>query len=151
MYSPRYSTSRWCAGHVVLLAALLVEQECPLVVAEPVVLDVHGDDGSDPAKGVEHGARSVRDLRSPATLSIEMDSSSVRAWSSLRTGVLPTLTTCLGRWTDVAGLASSDPPETIQSKHLLMAERCCLTEGRESGSCSMYAATWMGLMAASLL
>ena len=33
--------------------------------------------------------------RSPATLSIEMDSSRVRAWSSLRTGVLPTLTTCL--------------------------------------------------------
>ena len=28
-----------------------------------------------------------------------------------------------------------------------MAERCCLTEGRESGSCSTYAATWMGLMA----
>ena len=41
--------------HVVFLAALLVEQECPLVVAQPVVLDVHCDDGSDPAKGVEHG------------------------------------------------------------------------------------------------
>ena len=56
MYSPRYSTSLWCAGHVVLLAALLVEQECPLVVAEPVVLDVHCDDGADAAEGVEHGA-----------------------------------------------------------------------------------------------
>ena len=89
--------------------------------------------------------------RSPAILSMEMDSSRVRASSSLRTGVLPTLTTCLGLWTDVAGLVSSVPPETIQSKHLLIAERCCLTEGRESGSCSMYAATWMGLMVSSLL
>ena len=71
------------------------------------------------------------------------------AWSSLRTGVLPTLTTCLGLWTDVAGLASSVPPETIQSKHLLMAERCCLIDGRERGICSTYAATWMGLMASS--
>ena len=71
--------------------------------------------------------------RSPAILSIEMDSSRVRASSSLRTGVLPTLTTCLGLWTDVAGLVSSVPPETIQSKHRLMAERCCLTEGRERG------------------
>ena len=44
-------------------------------------------------------------------------------------------------------MASSVPPETIQSKHLLIAERCCLTEGRERGSCSTYAATWMGLMA----
>ena len=34
-------------------------------------------------------------------------------------------------------------------RHLLIAERCCLTEGRESGSCSTYAATWMGLMAVS--
>ena len=41
--------------HVVLLAALLVEQECPLVVAEPVVLDVHRDDGADTSEGVEHG------------------------------------------------------------------------------------------------
>ena len=48
--------------------------------------------------------------RSPATLSIEMDSSRVRASSSLRTGVLPTLTTCLGRWTDVAGLVVERPP-----------------------------------------
>ena len=87
--------------------------------------------------------------RSPAILSVDIDSSSVRAWSSLRTGVLPTLTTCRGLWTDVAGLVSSVPPETIQSKHLLIAERCCLTEGRERGSCSMYAATWMGLMASS--
>ena len=82
-------------------------------------------------------------------MSIDIDSSRLRAWSSLRTGVLPTLTTCLGLWTDVAGLVSRVPPETIQSKHLLMAERCCLTEGRERGSCSTYAATWMGLMAAS--
>ena len=134
--------------HVVFLAALLVEQECPLVVAEPVVLDVHCDDGADPAEGVEHGPISARS-RSPATLSVEMDSSRLRASSSLRTGVLPTLTTCRGRWTEVAGLVSRVPPETIQSKHLLMAERCCLTEGRESGSCSTYAATWMGLMAAS--
>ena len=87
-------------------------------------------------------ARSLR----PASLSIEMDSSSVRAWSSLSTGVLPTLTTCLGLWTDVAGLVSSVPPETSQPKHLLMAERCCLIEGRERGSCWTYAATWMGLM-----
>ena len=85
--------------------------------------------------------------RSPAILSIEIDSSSILASSSLRTGVLPTLTTCLGLWTDVAGLVSSVPPETSQSKHLLIAERCCLTEGRERGSCSTYAATWMGLMA----
>ena len=56
MYSPRYSTSRWCAGHMVHLAALLVQQECPLVVAEPVVLDVHCDDRADPSEGVEHGA-----------------------------------------------------------------------------------------------
>ena len=41
---------------VVFLAALLVEQECPLVVAEPVVLDVHGDDRADPSECVQHGA-----------------------------------------------------------------------------------------------
>ena len=56
---------------------------------------------------------------------------------------------CLGLWTDVAGLASSDPPETSQSKHLLMADRCCLTDGRDRGRCSTYAATWMGLMESS--
>ena len=39
---------------VVLLSALLVEQECPLVVAQPVVLHVHGDDRADTAEGVEH-------------------------------------------------------------------------------------------------
>ena len=43
---------------------------------------------------------------------------------------------CLGLWTDVAGLTSSDPPETSQSKHLLMADRCCLTDGRDRGRCS---------------
>ena len=64
-------------------------------------------------------------------------------------GVLPTLTTCLVLWAYVAGFDSSVPPETSQSKHLLMAERCCLTDGRESGSCSTYAATWMGLMVSS--
>ena len=41
---------------LVLLAALLVQQECPLVVAEAIVLDVHCDDRADTAEGVEHGA-----------------------------------------------------------------------------------------------
>ena len=53
--------------HVVLLAALLVQQECPLVVAEAIVLDVHCDDGADTSKGVEHGAdqRPVAESRDP--------------------------------------------------------------------------------------
>ena len=51
----------------------------------------------------------------------------------------------------MAGLVCRVPPETSQSKQRLIAERCCLTEGRERGSCSTYAATWMGLMASSLL
>ena len=71
--------------------------------------------------------------RSPATLSVAMDSINCRAWSSLSTGVLPVRTTCLGIWTDGAGLPPSDPPETSQSKHLLMADRCCLTDGRDRG------------------
>ena len=54
--------------HMVLLTALLVEQECPLVVAEPVVLHVHRDDRSDAAEGVEHGRdyRAVAEDRRPA-------------------------------------------------------------------------------------
>ena len=151
MYSPRYSDEPVVCWHLVHLSALLVEQECPHVVAEPVVLDVHCDDGADAAEGVEHAPYQRAVPEGPPSYLLRSTRAGVRASSSLRTGVLPTLTTCLGRWTDVAGLASSVPPETIQSKHLLMAERCCLTEGRDSGSCSTYAATWMGLMAASLL
>ena len=41
---------------VVFLAALLVQQECPLVVAQPVVLHVHCDDRADASECVEHGA-----------------------------------------------------------------------------------------------
>ncbi len=50
---------------LVLLTPLLMEQECPLVVAEPVVLDVHGDERADAAECVErircsHGDHSER-------------------------------------------------------------------------------------------
>ena len=106
------------------------------MVAETIVLDVHCNDRADTSKGVEHGRDQCTDLEVLRPYLLRSTRASILAWSSLRTGVLPTLTTCLGLWTDVAGLASSLPPETIQSKHLLMAERCCLTEGRDSGSCS---------------
>ena len=106
------------------------------MVAETIVLDVHCNDRADTSERCRAWSPISARSRSPATLSIEIDSSSILAWSSLRTGVLPTLTTCFGLWTDVAGLVSRVPPETIQSKHLLIAERCCLTEGRERGSCS---------------
>ena len=72
----------------------------------------------------------------PEILSVSMDSSSVRASSSLSTGVFPTLTTCLGLWIEVAGLVARVPPDTSQSKHLLIADSCCLTEALDSGSCS---------------
>ena len=122
-------------GDLVLLSALLVEKEHALVVAEPVVLDVHADDRADAPEGVQHGA-DERAVAEAASVWMRTESSSVRAWSSLRTGVFPTLTTCFGLWTDVAGLDSRVPPETIQSKHLLIAERCCLTEALERGICS---------------
>ena len=46
---------------------------------------------------------SARSL-SPPIYVVDIDSSSVLASSSLSTGVLPTLTTCLGLWAEVAGL-----------------------------------------------
>ena len=50
MYSPRYSTSLWCAGDLVLLAALLVQEEHALVIGDTVVLHVHRDDCSRPGR-----------------------------------------------------------------------------------------------------
>ena len=41
-------------GHVVLLAAFLLEAEPPAFALGVVVLDAHGDDGSDAGEGEEH-------------------------------------------------------------------------------------------------
>ena len=88
--------------------------------------------------------------RSPATLSIEIDSSSAPGLvvAEDRSPADPDDVFAVSGPT-LPGWYRGMPPETIQSKHLLIAERCCLTEGRERGICSTYAATCMGLMAAS--
>ena len=43
--------------------------------------------------------------------------------------VLPFLAECFGPLTGLAGLAASTWPTTRQSKSILMAARCCLTDG----------------------
>ena len=87
----------------------------------------------------------VRSL-SPTIVSISMESRSVRAWSALRTGVLPRLTTYLGPRTELAGFMGMIWPVTSQSKSMRIAARCCLTVVAEPGCCSMWAAITTGLI-----
>ena len=131
-------------GHLVLLATLLVQKEHALVVGDAVVLHSIAMTAPTRPKVQSIAPMSARSL-GPPTLFVGIDASIVRASSSLSAGVLPTRTTCMGLWTEVAGLVWRNPTDTSQSKQRLMAERCCLTEALESGSCSTYAATWIGM------
>ena len=70
----------------------------------------------------------MRDLEVLRPYLLISNRAGVRAWSSLRTGVLPTLTTCLGLWTDVAGLVSSaaagdEPVETPADGGEVLSDR----------------------------
>ena len=68
-----------------------------------------------------------------AFLTTLMLSSSCRACSSVSTGVLPRLTTCLGPRTAWAGLMARTWPTTSQSNSMRIAARCCLTVGFDAG------------------
>src|SRR5688500_17681488 len=73
-----------------------------------VVLDPHVDGGADPREGVDHESMRARS-QSPTTWRVLIESRSLRA-SSERTGVLPTLTTCLGPRTEEDGLRGTTCP-----------------------------------------
>src|ERR1019366_10102707 len=75
-----------------------------------------------------------------------MESRRVRAWSALRTGVLPRFTTYFGPRTELAGFVGMTWPVTSQSKSIRIAAKCCFTVGEALGCCSMYAAITTGLI-----
>ena len=109
-------------GHVVLLAAFLLEPEPAAVALGIVVLDVHGDDGADAANVRTCSpirARSRRPIRLGGRLSGSpgwgrgpilsgMLFRSRFVSSALMTGVSPLETTCLGPRTAWAGLSVDD-------------------------------------------
>ena len=129
-------------GHLVELAALLVEAEPPPLAVGVVVLDLHAEDGGDAGEAEDHDAdegpvpQAERGSVPSSAAFDAMLSRSVRASSAERTGVLPFLTTCLGALTEAAGLTGRTWPVTSQSKSIRMAARCCLTEGAASRALS---------------
>ena len=94
----------------------------------------------------KNGPNSGRKRPTPA-----MQASNCRASSAVRTGVVPTVTTCLGPRTDAAGFVGRICPVTSQSNSIFNAASFCFTLGRSIfvPSSSTYAATRNGLICCS--
>jgi hypothetical protein len=86
--------------------------------------------------------------RRPTTFESSIESSSERASSCVRIGVLPFLIEYLGPRTGAAGFVATTWPTSSQSNSIRMAARCCLTDGlaKRRPRSSMYAETWIGSM-----
>ena len=142
-------------GHVVLLAAFLLEPEpasvCPEGNSPRRVMATTAPTRAKVKNMAAIRARSrrpieVRRVRSPCpralmpmTRVVGMLSRRSLVSSASSTGVLPLVTTCLGPRTAWAGLTSMTWPVTSQSKSMRMVASCCLTEGLAwvCWSCSM--------------
>ena len=96
-------------GHLVPLAALLVQAEPGPRALGVIVLDLHAEGGADAGEAEDHDAdqgpvaQADRAVRRCRWQSSELS----RASSAVSTGVLPCLTTCLGPRTELAGLKSA--------------------------------------------
>ena len=121
------------AGHLVALAALLVQPHPKAPVLHVNVLDLHRERRADAREGIDHqadqGAVAQADWRR------DVDASrSARASVGSSTGVLPTFTSASGRARDDGRIGRHDLAGHQPIEQMRIAARCCLAVGAAAAS-----------------